>query len=135
MYLGEIARRMIVHLAQIGCLPSELEKALSKPWSFETKHCGMITADHMPGLRFTRAILGRCFGADVNDLADLHTINQVCCLVRDRSARQGAMISSAPLLKIGSSGLATIAVDGSVYEKMPSFQRIYKETVNRILGK
>ena len=89
----------------------------------------------MPGLQFTRELIKRLFNCDVQSIADLHTIHQVCCLVRNRAARQGAMFCSAPLLKTGTTGLATIAVDGSVYEKMPSFQKLYAKGIERILGK
>lgn len=135
MYLGEVARRMMVHMAQLGCLPRELIDGLSKMWIFESKHMGMIAADHLPGLQFTRAIMNRIAGVDVNDISDLHTIREICGLVRYRAAQQGAIFSAAPMLKTHTQGLGTVAVDGSVYEKVPSFQRLYQENINRILGK
>ncbi|KPA78135.1 putative hexokinase [Leptomonas pyrrhocoris] len=135
MYLGEVARRIIVHLAKIGCLPRELHDGLSKMWSFESKHLGMIAADQMPGLQFTRLLLQKISGVDVTDVSDLHTVREACCLVRNRAAQQGAIFSAAPMLKTHTQGLGTIAVDGSVYEKMPSFQRLYQENISRLLGK
>ncbi|EPY27628.1 hexokinase [Angomonas deanei] len=135
MYLGEITRRMLVHLSQIGCLPRELADGLNKPWAFETRHMGMISADRMPGLQFTRTMINRVSGVDVSDVTDLYNIRECCRLVRDRAAQQGAIFASAPLLKTHQQGLATVAVDGSVFEKTPSFQRVYQENINRILGK
>ncbi|KPA78134.1 putative hexokinase [Leptomonas pyrrhocoris] len=135
MYLGEVARRIIVHLAKIGCLPRELQAGLTKAWSFESKHLGMIAADQMPGLQFTRLLLQKISGVDVTDVSDLHTVREACCLVRSRSAEQSAIFSAAPMLKTHTQGLGTIAVDGSVYEKMPSFQRLYQENISRLLGK
>lgn len=135
MYLGEIARRIIVHLAHLGCLPHELKDGLAKPWVFESKHMGMIAADQMPGLQFTRKLLEKISGVDVSDVSDLHAIREVCCLVRSRAAQQGAVFSAAPLLKTHTQGLATIAVDGSVYEKVPSFQRLYQENITKLLGR
>lgn len=135
MYLGEVARRAIVHMAQIGCISSELAISLAKPWSLETKYMGMITADRMPGLQFTRRLLKHVCGTDVTDVSDLHTVRDICVLVRNRAAQQGAVFSAAPVLKTRKQGLATVAVDGSVYEKTPSFQRLYQENINRILGK
>ncbi|CAJ1042675.1 putative Hexokinase [Leishmania shawi] len=38
------------------------------------------------------------------------------------------------MLKTHTQGLATVAVDGSVYEKVPSFQRLYQECITGILG-
>lgn len=135
MYLGEISRRMIVHLAELGCLPRDLVDGLSKPWAFESKHMGMITADQMPGLQFTRKLLNNLTGVDVAGVSDLHTIREACCLVRNRAAQQGAVLSAAPMLKTHTQGLATVAVDGSVYEKTPSFQRLYSENISSILGR
>lgn len=135
MYLGEITRRILVNMADIGCLNKDLSKALSKPWSFETKHMGMIAADRMPGLQFTRVMMERITGVNISDISDLNLVRNCCRLVRSRAAQQGAIFSSAPVLKTRTQGLATIAVDGSVYEKTPSFQRLYQESINRILGK
>lgn len=135
MYLGEIARHMLIHLSQIGCLPSDLANVLSKTWSFETKYLGMISADQMPGLQFTRSLFNRVFGCDVSDITDLHTIREICRLVRNRSAQQSAVFTSAPIIKTGTSGLATVAVDGSVYEKTPSFQKLYQKNIDRLLGR
>ncbi|KAG5479346.1 hypothetical protein LSCM1_04603 [Leishmania martiniquensis] len=134
MYLGEISRRVIVHLAQLGCLPRELVDGLCKPWMFESKHMGMIAADHMPGLHFTRELMKRVAGVDVGNIADLHMLREICCLVRNRAAQQGAVFTAAPMLKTHTQGLATVAVDGSVYEKVPSFQRLYQESISGILG-
>lgn len=135
MYLGEIARHMIVQLSEIGCLTPELGKALSKPMSFETKYMGMITADQGPGLQFTRRLIKKVSGVDLTSASDLRVVREVCRLVRNRSAQQAAVLTSAPLLKTHVQGLATVAVDGSVYEKMPSFQRLYQDNLNAILGK
>ncbi|CCW71827.1 unnamed protein product [Phytomonas sp. Hart1] len=135
MYLGEIARYMIVQLSEIGCLTPDLAKAMSKRMSFETKYMGMITADQGPGLQFTRRLMKKATGVDITDISDLKVVRDVCRLVRNRSAQQAAMLTSAPLLKTRVQGLATVAVDGSVYEKMPSFQRLYQDNVNAILGR
>ncbi|ORC89359.1 hexokinase [Trypanosoma theileri] len=134
MYLGEIARRVIVHLAQLKCLPSNLGTAMGKPWSFETKFMGMISADRMPGLQFTRGTIRRLFGVDVHEVADRRVICDVCRLVRGRAAQVGAMFCSAPLIKTHTQGRATVAVDGSVFEKLPSFRRLFQDTMNTILG-
>ncbi|AIN98109.1 hexokinase, putative [Leishmania panamensis] len=134
MYLGEISRRMIVHLAQLGCLPRDLVDGLGKPWAFESKHMGMVAADQMPGLQFTRELIKHVAGVNVTDVADLHTIREICYLVRNRAAQQAAVLSAAPMLKTHTQGLATVAVDGSVYEKVPSFQRLYQECITGILG-
>lgn len=134
MYLGEIARRMIVHLAELRCLPSALVQAMSKPWGFETKFMGVISADHMPGLQFTRGMIRRLFNVDVRDVSDLHVIRDVCRLVRGRAAQVSAMFCSAPLAKTHTQGRATVAVDGSVFEKMPSFRRLLQTAMTELLG-
>lgn len=134
MYLGEIARHVIVSMANIGCLPRELANAMATPWAFETRFMGMITADNMPGLQFTRALMNRLTNVDIQSVSDLQTLREICRLVRNRAAQVGAMLSSAPILKTRTQGLAVVAVDGSVYEKTPAFQRLYQDNINRILG-
>ncbi|ESL05450.1 hexokinase [Trypanosoma rangeli SC58] len=134
MYLGEVARRMIVHLAELRCLSPSLASAMSKPWSFETKFMGMLSADRMPGLQFTRSVIRKLFKVDVPSVEDLHVIRDVCRLVRGRAAQISAMFCSAPLAKTHKQGCATVAVDGSVYEKTPSFRRLLRENMNTILG-
>lgn len=134
MYLGEIARQVIIKLASIGCLPGGLVNGLSKPWQFESKHLGMICGDQLPGLQFTRNLVKQLSGVDLESIEDLFLFREVCRLVRNRSAQQCAMLCSAPVLKNHTQGLATVAVDGSVYEKMPSFQRLFQENINHLLG-
>eukprot|EP00796_Vickermania_ingenoplastis_P012436 gene12436-biopygen9141 len=135
MYLGEIARQVLLKLAQIGCLPADLATGLSKPWGFETRYMGMVCADQIPGLQFTRNLVKQVTGVDLQDAEDLHLFREVCRMVRNRSAQLSSVVTSAPILKNHTQGLASVAVDGSVYEKTPSFQRLYQESITRLLGK
>ncbi|CCD13108.1 unnamed protein product [Trypanosoma congolense IL3000] len=134
MYLGEIARRVIVHLASIGCLPAALKTAMGKPWSFESRYAGEISADCMPGLQFTRATIKKLCGIDVHDYQELLAIRDVCRLVRGRAAQLSASFCCAPLVKTHSQGRATVAIDGSVFEKIPAFRRTLQDNISRILG-
>lgn len=134
MYLGEITRQILIKLSAIGCLPREIMESLDKPWSFETRHVGMICADQLPALQFTRALLKQLIGVDITEVEDLHLVREVCRLVRNRSASMYSVLVSAPLLKNHSQGLATVAVDGSVFEKTPSYQRLFQESINKLLG-
>lgn len=134
MYLGEVARRMIVHLAELRCLPAALVLAMGKPWSFQSKFMGLISADCMPGYQFTRSVIRQLFGVDVPAVVDLRVIRDVCRLVRGRAAQVSAAFCSAPLVKTHRQGHASVAVDGSVFEKMPSFRRILQTTMNGLLG-
>eukprot|EP00796_Vickermania_ingenoplastis_P012438 gene12438-biopygen9142 len=135
LYLGEIARQVLLKLAQIGCLPADLATGLSKPWGFETRYMGMVCADQIPGLQFTRNLVKQVTGVDLQDAEDLHLFREVCRMVRNRSAQLSSVVTSAPILKNHTQGLASVAVDGSVYEKTPSFQRLYQESITRLLGK
>ncbi|KAH8616019.1 putative Hexokinase [Trypanosoma vivax] len=121
MYLGELARRVIVHLSTLHCLPAALATAMGKPWSLESQHMGVMSADCVPGLQVTRATIRRLFNVDVSGVEDLRVIRDVCRLVRRRAAQISATVCSAPLLKTQTQGRATVAIDGSVFEKTPSF--------------
>lgn len=135
LYIGEIARRMLVDMASSGCLPAALGTALAKPWSFEAQSMSAIAADTMPGVQCTRQMIARLTGVDVKDLSDLHMIRNCCQLVRNRAAQLAGALSAAPVLKMRVSGRATVAVDGSVYEKTPSFRKIYQDNITSVLGR
>nr|AYK27210.1 hexokinase 1 [Trypanosoma brucei brucei] len=130
MYLGEIARRVIVHLSSINCLPAALQTALGNRGSFESRFAGMIK----PRLQFTRSTIQKVCGVDVQSIEDLRIIRDVCRLVRGRAAQLSASFCCAPLVKTQTQGRATIAIDGSVFEKIPSFRRVLQDNINRILG-
>jgi hexokinase len=133
-YLGEIARLIIVDLSKNGSLPSGLAAKIAKPYAFESKDMSEISADHVPGLAFTRTLIREKFGFDLDFEPDRHLIRIVCTLVRNRAAQLAGMAISAALAKSEKVGNATIAVDGSVYEKTPSVRALLKRTMWQLLG-
>lgn len=133
-YLGEISRQVLVKLGAKGVLPSDVAKKLATPYGFTSKDSGLISADRLPGLCFTQNLLKERYGITLTDINDLYTVKVVCVLVRSRAAQLAAMAISATLLKAEKTGNATVAVDGSVYEKTPSFRTIMATNIRRILG-
>jgi hexokinase len=134
MYLGEIARQVLVSLSKNGLLPESVAKGLSTPYAFESRYSGLISADHLPGLFATKKILQANFSVTIDKTEDLFLIRNVCVLVRNRAAQLAGMAISATLLKSETTGNATVAVDGSVYEKTPSFRAVMQKTIRTILG-
>lgn len=134
MYLGEISRVILVSLSKNGLLAKSVADRLEKPYSFESRDSGLISADRLPGLNFTRNLLLEKFGINLQDSSDLYLIRNICVLVRNRAAQLAGMAIAATLLKAEKTGNATIAVDGSVYEKTPSFRAVLINTIRAILG-
>ena len=133
-YLGEISRLVLVELSKNGSLPPGLAAKLAKPYAFDSKDSSEISADRLPGLAFTRNLIRDKFGFDVVNEPDRHVIRIVCALVRNRAAQLAGMAIAATLLKSEKTGNATVAVDGSVYEKTPSVRAVLRRTVSQLLG-
>jgi hexokinase len=134
MYLGEIARRCLCALSANNIIAAAVAEKIAKPYAFEAQDLALIASDRLPGMNFTHSHLKQRFGVDLHDKSDLWVIRSVCVLVRNRAAQLAGMAIAATLLKAEKTGNATIAIDGSVYEKTPSFKAILQTTIRTILG-
>ena len=62
LYMGEIARRIILRLAEEGGLfGNSIPAKLRTPMTLSTPQMGKIDHDHIPGLPITAGILGDAF--------------------------------------------------------------------------
>lgn len=136
MYLGELTRLLLTDLSARGALPSSVGKALRRKWSFTTAYMSAIESDASPGLRATDTLL-RGAGIVTASAEERALIRDTCRIVSRRAAR----IAAAAILAVVThmdrrvSRRHTVALDGSVYEKHPTFARHMQAFYREYLGK
>ena len=116
MYLGEIARRVIVEMMTQGLLFRGADpSAFSKEYMLHTEHLSLVArgSDFFEdfGLR------------DVSEL-DRRTIRELCRIVCTRSARIAGVAIAAVIAWMDANieYCHTIAIDGTLFEKYPGYQ-------------
>lgn len=117
-YLGELVRRVLVRLVKDGLLFSgAITPELSTTWAFTTSMVSHIEQDSLDGLhRNTKDILDG-FNLNFNS-DDILVVQWVCQIISNRCALLVA-VCLASLLDRMEKPVATIAVDGSLYQKHP----------------
>ena len=133
-YLGELSRRVLLNLAEANVLPKTFAESptLSKPYNFGSDIAGMCVADKHPGLPMIDAYFKQLGLATTSE--DRLVVREVCELVCRRAAQLAGMAIAATLLKHGKQYNATVAVDGSVYEKQPGFRAAMQRAIAAVLG-
>jgi hexokinase len=128
MYLGEIARRVIVEMMAQGLLfRGASPSAFSKEYMLHTEHLSLVAqgsdifADF--GLR------------DVSE-ADRRTIRELCRIVSTRSARiAGAAIAAVVTwMDAKAESNHTIAIDGTLFAKYPGYQDHIEGMLRELFG-
>ena len=133
-YLGEIARRILVDFSNNGVLPAPLAQKLEKPYCFESRFVGTCFADHHPGLPHTHRVFKEDYDVDLAEEGHRRIVRTICELVSNRAAALAGMAVAATLLKRNAQADATVAVDGSVFEKQPYFRSEMKSAIEAVLG-
>ncbi len=128
MYLGEIARRVIVEMMTQGLLFREASpSAFSKEYMLHTEHLSLVArgydffADF--GLR------------DVSEV-DRSTIRELCRIISTRSAKiAGAAIAAVVAwMYVNIESYHTIAIDGALFEKYPGYQDHIEGILRELFG-
>ncbi|KAF9346445.1 glucokinase [Mortierella sp. AD094] len=106
MYLGEIARNVLLHLIDKRVLfEGNSSPKLNEHWAFETKFMSAIENDSSTNLIPTAEVLEQELGVYLNTLVDREIIKFVCRLVGTRAARLSAMAVAAVIrqgMEVGS---------------------------------
>ena len=131
-YIGEIVRRVLIDMAAEGLLP--VSAGLSRRDVLSGPEVGAILADGA-GLEATAATLASCFGWVSLGDERLAAVRTVVGLLVERSARLTAATFCGTLLHIDPplSGEHVIAVDGSLYEKMPYYAGWIQQAIDETL--
>jgi hexokinase len=132
-YLGELVRIIFLDLSQrhAGLLPSHL---FSAPYSLDTRDLSFILADNTPDLAKIKQWLAVYWKTDI-PLEIRRMLKEVCSLVTARSAQLVAATYVGILLKIDPTlkNRHIIAIDGSLYEKMPGYADTIRQTLDTVL--
>ncbi|XP_022097739.1 hexokinase-2-like isoform X2 [Acanthaster planci] len=131
MYLGEIVRLILVKLTTDGHLfGGKVSPDLNTPWKFETRFLTDIESDTSSDNGECRTIL-TSLGVTPS-VSDLATVRRICEAVSTRAARLAVAGLSAVIRKMGA-GELTIAVDGSLYKKHPTFKSNMEATLQELV--
>lgn len=135
-YLGEICALIIKERIRSGeLLGGVLPESLVESPELKSETISEILADRSEGLDGVRSVLLKA-GIRKQSFKDRSDIRKICQMVTVRAARIcGAAIVAVvrrmdPALKKGH----TIAVDGSVYEKLPGFTRNVNDAITELTG-
>ena len=125
MYLGEIARRVLVDLMWrdlIFTADADAFERFSQGNTFKTEQMSLIEGDDTPSLEKTEAIL-RDIGVHQTTEHDRRLLKRLCTLVSGRAAVLGAGAVCAVVAWMDPEIRRphTVAMDGSLYEKYPQF--------------
>ncbi len=137
MYMGEIARLVLADMSKRGFLFSgPAKKAIQKKGVLKTQYASEIEADRSTGLSKTASILKE-LGIKNSTLRDREMVRTVCGIVSSRSARVSASALAAVVTKADPGLLKkhVIAIDGTVYERHPTFAKKMRRALKEIFGK
>ncbi|KAI9279775.1 hexokinase-domain-containing protein [Sporodiniella umbellata] len=136
MYLGEITRNALLDLVDQQLLfKGSVVKKLSEMWSFETAYMSVIEVDNAEDLSKTGHILEGILNIDHTTLADRQIVKKICHAVGTRSARIAACHIAGVMTQTKKLGEeCVIAIDGSLFEFYPDFEKNMGSALTEILG-
>jgi hexokinase len=135
MYMGEIARRVIVQCVREGLLfDGELSEELDTPHKFYTKYISEIEKDEDGGeFLQTKEILDEV-GYSNPSIEDCQNVRKICKAVSERAAYLASAGIAALLNRINKQ-CVTVAVDGSLYRFHPHFHSLMMTMTKSLVKK
>ncbi|PWY97630.1 hypothetical protein BCV70DRAFT_48525 [Testicularia cyperi] len=147
MYLGEVARTVLVHLIdQLVLFQGFSSTTFNKQYAFDTAFMSAIEADEEPAsspTSATRKVLVQemKIKEDYISAEDIETVRTICQVVGTRAARLSAVAIAATMMQTGhhqSTGPddkgVKVGMDGSVIEFYPHFEERMREALREIVG-
>jgi len=138
MYIGEIARLIMKDFISKKALFTETAPAeLDGKMFFRGEFVSQVLADRSRTLAGVEKLLKLSDAADDPSFKDKETVRKICELVARRAARISAAAITAVVTKIDPSLKRnhTVAIDGSVYEKLPGFSGWMEEAIRELSGR
>ncbi|KAG8632349.1 hexokinase-2, chloroplastic [Manihot esculenta] len=141
MYIGEIARRVLLKMAEEGALfGKSVPEKLSTPFALRTPDLCAMHQDSSDDLQSVGSILYDVVGAE-SSLSARKIVVEVC----DAIVKRGGRLAGAGIVGIlqkmeeDSRGLifgkrTVVAMDGGLYEHYPQYRRYLKDAVRELLG-
>lgn len=136
MYLGEISRNVLLNLIDRYLLfNGKSSKDFNTQWRFETAYMSTIENDNTPELAETKRVLEDTMGIPSTTLVDRQIVKKVSQFVGRRAARLAAcglsgIMSHKDIVEKG----CTIAIDGSLFEFYPNFEKNMREAMRELFG-
>ncbi len=134
-YLGEVVRIIVSSLVAAGYIAVAADE-LHIPYSLHTEDLSAILADDTPNLEIIANVVTNCWRMGQLKVDERAALKTIAGLVAARSARLAAATWAGVLRKIDPelSRRHTIAVDGSLYEKMPGYAEELAQAMIDVLG-
>lgn len=134
-YLGEIVRVILVRLVQEGLLfDGKLSKTLDTPESFSAAFISKIEEDRVNGKTENVENIISQLGINNFTADDIEIVEYVCRTVSNRSALLVTICLSALLDRMDKKE-ATIAVDGSLFQKHPLYRSLMERYIKLFTNK
>ncbi|KAI8994717.1 hexokinase-domain-containing protein [Pilobolus umbonatus] len=136
MYLGEITRNALIDMIDQRLLFNGRSSAeMNNTWSFETAYMSTIEVDNTPNLDDVGHILESILNIPNTTLADRKIVKTLCHAVGRRAARLGVVCIIGCMLhtkRVGTNCI--IAIDGSLFEYYPDFDKNMSDALAEVLG-
>ncbi|KAJ6412021.1 hypothetical protein OIU84_005152 [Salix udensis] len=141
MYLGEIARRALVTMAEEGSLfGMAVPNKLSTPFALRTPDICAMQQDNSDDLQAVGSILHNVAGVE-SSLSERRIVLEVCDAIVKRGGRLAGAGIVGILQKMEQDSKGTIfnkrtvvAMDGGLYEHYPQYRSYLQDAVTELLG-
>jgi len=137
MYLPEVTRLVLRKHIKSGLIFEKFPSKLNTPYGFTTEQMSKFEGDNSSDLSVVNEIL-LSHGITTSSLNERQFVKAATHLVGYRGAQLAAVQIAAIYKQITTSSPVTstlvAAIDGSVYEKYPNFDKIMLKTVNTLVG-
>lgn len=131
MYMGELVRRVLIHMVEEGLLFSgKCSEKLKEPYTFKTKYVSMIESDGKQAYDNTRRVLAELGIFNISS-EDLENVKLVCARISTRAAFLVSAAISCILNRIKRPH-TTVGVDGSVYRYHPHFHDLMEKKISEL---
>ncbi|SNX85477.1 probable glucokinase [Melanopsichium pennsylvanicum] len=147
MYLGEVARFVLLHLIdQLVLFQGYSSKLLNTQYAFDTAYMSAVEADKSDPASPdspTRKVLVQTLKVQEEHISaeDVETVRKVCQIVGTRAARLSAVAIAATMVQTGnvqSNGPndegVKVGMDGSVIEYYPHFEERMRGALRELIG-
>ncbi len=136
-YLGEIFRLAVRHLIRHGfCLGQSMPQFFDAPYSLSSEDMSTILADTSAPLAGVRAWFEQQAAVFTSTYSDRAVLKGTALMIAQRSSRLAAATYLGILRHLDPElgRHHTIAIDGSLYEKMPGYAANLAQALSEILG-
>ncbi|KAH8273931.1 hypothetical protein KR044_003920, partial [Drosophila immigrans] len=134
MYLGELVRRILLDLMQMGVLFRGIETGeLHRKWVFHTRYLSAIESDPPEVFHNARAVLNQLDISTANQ-NDMACLRYICDSISLRSAKLVACAIVALINQMNVDS-CTIALDGGLCRNHPHYRIVLEQELSKLLKK